>query len=216
MPLEQAIASVPADRPRNQVPKWPSAQPNAKWPGLLRAALDPPSSQFSFASFASHVLRTSLSFMAKTKCGFDSQQGIEGSILLSSWGPTLLVDIGFDQDYKPDQKPLGTPKAAITGIEALVDTGASESCIDSLLASQLNLPIADKRPMGGIGGQQMADMYLAQIHVPSLNFTIYGMFAGVHLAAGGQRHKVLIGRTFLQSFTMVYEGKTGTVTISSD
>jgi hypothetical protein len=53
--------------------------------------------------------------------------------------------------------------------------------------------------------------------VPTLNVTIYGAFAGVHLAAGGQLHQALIGRTFLSSFsfTMVYEGATGTVTISS-
>jgi hypothetical protein len=57
-------------------------------------------------------------------------------------------------------------------------------------------------------------MYLAQIHVPSLLFTIHGAFAGVELAAGGQVHKALIGRTFLQNFTMVYEGTTGTVKIS--
>ena len=48
-----------------------------------------------------------------------------------------------------------------------------------------------------------------------LNFTIYGMFAGVHLVAGGQIHRALIGRTFLQHYTMVYEGRTGTVTISN-
>ena len=59
-------------------------------------------------------------------------------------------------------------------------------------------------------------MHLAQIHVPSLNFTIYGAFAGVHLKTGGQIHQALIGRTFLQNFTMVYEGLTGTVTISKD
>ena len=62
----------------------------------------------------------------------------------------------------------------------------------------------------------MANVYLAQVHVPSLNFTMYGAFAGVELAAGGQVHGALIGRTFLQHFTMIYEGRTGTVTLSND
>lgn len=74
----------------------------------------------------------------------------------------------------------------------------------------------DKRPVAGIGGQQMAEMFLAQIHIPALNHTMYGLFAGVHLQAGGQRHRALLGRSFLLGFTMVYEGKTGTVTISSE
>jgi len=38
----------------------------------------------------------------------------------------------------------------------------------------------------------------------------------VDLIAGGQAHYALIGRTFLQSFTMVYEGRTGTVTLSNN
>jgi hypothetical protein len=58
-------------------------------------------------------------------------------------------------------------------------------------------------------------MHLAQIHISTLKFTLYGTFAGVHLIKGGQVHKALIGRTFLRHFTMVYEGKTGRVTISS-
>jgi hypothetical protein len=153
--------------------------------------------------------------MAKTKCGFDSQLGVHGSTLLVSQGPTLLVDIGFDPAYRP-LSGGPRPQPAITQVDALVDTGATECCIDSLLATQLQLPVVDKRPVAGIGGQQMADMYLAQVYVPSLNHIVYGLFAGVNLQAGGQRHKALLGRTFLSYFTMVYEGKTGTVTLSSD
>ncbi len=44
---------------------------------------------------------------------------------------------------------------------------------------------------------------------------MYGLFAGVHLVAGGQSHKALIGRTFLRSFTMIYNGRTGAVTLDS-
>jgi predicted aspartyl protease len=152
--------------------------------------------------------------MAETKCGFnDVMGGASGSDLLVSWGPTLVVNIGFDPSFDANNLRL-PPVAGISGIQALVDTGATESCIDNLLATQLNLPIVDRRPIGGIGGQQMANMYLAQIHVPTLNFTIYGAFAGVELRAGGQQPSALIGRTFLRKYTMTYEGRTGTVTLS--
>lgn len=151
--------------------------------------------------------------MAQTKCGFDSGPAGSGSNLLTLYGPTLLVNIGFDAGFNPQQgKP---PIPAITGVEALVDTGATESCIDSFLAAQLNLPIIDKKPICGSAGQHDAWIYMAQIHVPALAFTLYGAFAGVHLQAGGQRHKALIGRSFLRPFTLTYEGKTGSVTISS-
>ena len=131
--------------------------------------------------------------------------------MLAVYGPTLWVDIGFDSNYKLGQIPV----PGIKSVEALVDTGAGESCIDSLLAAQLNLPIVDRRLVSGVHGSQQVNMHLAQIHIPTPQFTLYGTFAGVHLIKGGQVHKALIGRTFLRNFTMVYEGKTPRVTISS-
>jgi len=153
--------------------------------------------------------------MPETKCGFnDVPGGATGAILLEVHGPTILVDIGFDPAFQTTP-PIKRPIAGITGISALVDTGAAESCIDSMLAAQLNLPIVDRRQISGCHGSQEVNMHLAQVHFPSLNFTIWGAFAGVHLTAGGQVHRALIGRTFLKHYTMVYEGRTGTVTLSS-
>lgn len=152
--------------------------------------------------------------MAETKCGFNSVPGgASGALLLAIYGPTLVVNVGFDLKWTPD--PKTPPIPGLAGIHALVDTGASESCIDNLLAAQLNLPVVDRRSIAGSSGKHTVSVYLAQIHVPALSFTIYGQFAGVDLKAGGQVHNALIGRTFLQNFTMVYEGRTGNVTISS-
>ena len=83
--------------------------------------------------------------MPTTKCGFNSiLGGATGAKLLTFYGPTLLVNIGFDPDYndRPTDPP---PQPGITDVRALVDTGALESCIDSVLAAQLNLPIFDRR-----------------------------------------------------------------------
>lgn len=153
--------------------------------------------------------------MAETLCGFTDGPSSSGAELLTALGPTLVIDIGFDPTYRVDAQPPVLPIAAITGVVGLVDTGATECCIDNLLAVQLGLPLVDKRPIAGVSGQHMANVYLAQIHVPSLKFTITGKFAGVDLAAGGQMHKALMGRTFLRNFTMTYEGKTGGVKISN-
>lgn len=152
--------------------------------------------------------------MPETRCGFDDiNGGAKGHELLVSYGPTIMVDIGFDAAYVPQKG--GKPVAGLTNVTALVDTGATASCIDSLLASQLNLPIVDKQITAGVHGALEVNMHLAQIHIPSLGFTIYGQFAGVHLQAGGQPHRALLGRTFLRAFKFVYEGHTGTVTIST-
>jgi predicted aspartyl protease len=148
--------------------------------------------------------------MRGTKCGFDDiDGGSAGADQLITWGPTLVVDIGFDPNHPFDAKIPPVP--GLKGLNALVDTGATESCIDNLLAAQLNLPVVDKRTICGIHGAQEVNMYLAQVHVTTLNYTIHGAFAGVDLRAGGQPHSALIGRTFLQHFQMIYDGLTGTV-----
>lgn len=149
--------------------------------------------------------------MRTTKCGFDSANGLHGADLLTFHGPTLLVTIGFDETY--DDKGVVPPRGDAQDVRALVDTGATESCIDSQLATTLNLPVVDRVRISGVGGAHEVNVYLAQIHVPALSFTLTGRFSGVHLSAGGQPHLALMGRTFLRHFTMVYEGMTGTVTL---
>ena len=70
--------------------------------------------------------------------------------------------------------------------------------------------------MAGAVGVAEVNMHLAQIHVPELNWTVYGRFAAAHLAAGGHPHRALIGRTFLRRFLLAYDGRTGSVTLSND
>ena len=153
--------------------------------------------------------------MRSTSCGFSDNQNVKGRDLLVLSGPTLVVDIGFDPLYVPSGQPgyKGAPDLAMKGVHALVDTGATQSCIDSQLAIALGLPVVDQAKVAGIGGEKTVNMHLAQIHVPSLPHTIYGSFAAVDLAAGGQTHYALIGRTFLRPFKMEYDGTTGEVVI---
>jgi hypothetical protein len=81
------------------------------------------------------------------------------------------------------------------------------------VAGRLVLPIIDRRICSGIGGATRVNVYMAQVYVPSLPHMLFQAFSGVELEAGGQRHSVLLGRTFLQQFAMQYNGKTGEVVI---
>jgi predicted aspartyl protease len=155
--------------------------------------------------------------MPTTKCGFDDGPAARGRDLLIGAGPTIFVMIGFDPTYDPagDVK-VRLPLLPQQQLPALIDTGATESCIDGGLAMRLNLPIIDRRRVGGVHGAGEVNVHLAQLHIPSLSSTLYGPFCAVDLIAGGQAHHALIGRTFLQHFTMTYEGRTGTVTLSND
>lgn len=152
--------------------------------------------------------------MASTECGFaDGPGGVLGCDLLISNGPTLNVNIGFDPSYNPISADP-PPTLPVIGLPALVDSGATDSCIDRLLAAQLKLPVVDRQRVAGVHGARDVNMHLAQIHVPSLDVTLYGKFAGVDLIAGGMIHHALIGRTFLRHFTMAYDGLTGSVVLS--
>ena len=65
-------------------------------------------------------------------------------------GPNLDVKIGFDPEFQPAE-----PERVIlpeVRLPALVDTGATESCIDSELAMALQLPIVDRQAIAGIHG----------------------------------------------------------------
>ena len=136
---------------------------------------------------------------------------MSGRELLVAHGPTLLVRIGFDENFVRGNLPQ--PALPRELLPALVDTGASDSSIDSQLAQRLGLTIVDEAVIAGAGGTERVNMYLAQIQVPDLQITVYGRFCSVHLQAGNQQHIALIGRTFLQHFTMEYKGTTGSVTL---
>ena len=127
--------------------------------------------------------------MTTVSCGFQSPGD------LSLYGPTVSVLIGFDRFYRPDGPAL--PVLPPERLPALVDTGASVSSIDDSLAQRLRLPLVDTGTVSGVGGNTPVNIYLAQIFIPDLTFTIYGQFAGVLLSQGDQPHQALIGRTFL-------------------
>ena len=146
--------------------------------------------------------------------GFSDRPGLSGREALIRYGPTILVEIGFDAGFEDSDEER--PDIPDDLFPALVDTGASENCIDADLARRLGLPLGGQRDLAGITGVSNFDYYPAQIYVPGLERTIYGQFAGVHIQAGGQSQYAIIGRDFLQYYLMAYDGRSGRVTISAD
>ena len=125
-------------------------------------------------------------------------------------GPMVSVQIGDDHKFRPGGDRHG-PNLSNTLYSALVDTGSRDSCIDSGLATELNLQILGQRCLTGFQGSQRVNVYYAQVYIPELNGVFSHQFAGVNL---GKPPHVLIGRDLLQNFTMTYEGQTGVVRIS--
>ena len=141
--------------------------------------------------------------MIEVECGFSDP----GALQLQ--GPTIDVRIGFDEHFAPGSSP-SIPE---TLYPALIDTGASDRCIDSGLAAQLKLPVVDQSPVAGVGERELMTVHLAHMFFPSLQILGYGRFIAVHLVAGGQKHQALLGRDFLSTVLLTYDGLTGKVTI---
>jgi hypothetical protein len=135
-------------------------------------------------------------------------------------GPSILVDIGFDPAVLAQvaagvaAQPLPAASPNVRQVLALIDTGALESCIDDVLAQQLQLPIVNQQQVAGVGGAHTLNVYLAYIGVPLLGTVQAGMFIGAQLTAGGQQHGALIGRTLLSDTLLVYDGRSGSVKLA--
>lgn len=148
---------------------------------------------------------------------------VPGPQALVMKGPTLNVEVGFnadlfDSDPAKVSAAVQATHAAAPGprlVEALIDTGAGESCIDEELAKELQLPLIDQQASAsGVGGKDKFNLYLGHIRIPALNQLQYGRFLGARMRAGGQPHEVLIGRTLFQSMVIVYDGRDGSVRIA--
>ena len=140
------------------------------------------------------------------------KNGLSAADLLIQLGPTLLVDIGLKSRAAAGQPPDLPGKR----IKALVDTGAGGDCIDDELARRLRLPVSEEGEISGVGGRHRTVIYLARLYVPALDRLLFQQFTGVKLAEGRQLQQVILGRTFLRQYRLVYDGASGQVELSTD
>jgi len=93
-------------------------------------------------------------------------------------------------------------------MDALIDTGATDICIDMQTAEKLQLLPVDTASLGGIGGRVEAKIFAGMLEVPNLQFKqIVRMFSPVGAVLPS---KVILGRSFLRNYIMTYHGPDGT------
>ena len=157
--------------------------------------------------------------MSRVTLRFTGQSGAdlsgeEASRALHRIGPTIGAIVGLDTGH--DRNLIGPAPAGFRDVEALIDTGASFSCIDQNLAIELRLPRIGEQSASGMGGSEAFPVHLAQIQVPLLNLSLFGRIVAVKLTEGGQRHSVLLGCEFLKRFRMTYDGRSGLTIIENE
>ena len=105
------------------------------------------------------------------------------------------------------------PKAANEPAEepvitnGLIDTGASDVCIDYRLAMQLGLKAVNQSTVNVVGGSTLATIYMGRLKVPEIGFDrIMPLYA---LKVRHPTPEVLLGRSFLQNYIVTFDGPAG-------
>jgi predicted aspartyl protease len=135
------------------------------------------------------------------------------SVVLQHRGPCLQVAIKLH----PDIEQQLTSQAAevpppVTGW-ALLDTGASTTCLDDQVAEQLSLPVIGTASIGTAShASSRRNIYPVAIEIAGLQTHIIAKAVGVELSSQGLL--ALIGRDVLSACTLFYNGLSGEITLS--
>ena len=122
----------------------------------------------------------------------------------------VSVEQNIAQQLLAQGLSLPTPERGL----ALIDTGATSTCIDEAAAARLNLPAIDVVTVASVShASTQQSVHPIQIEVVGLPITIGAPRAiGAPLAAQGL--VVLIGRDVLQHCTLFYNGLIGSFSLS--
>lgn len=156
------------------------------------------------------ILHSQAAVLTKTPDGRTVQAPPAIGLLLR--GPVVQVSVTIEQNagkgLTAHGKTLPTPKSGL----ALIDTGASNTCIDDQAAEELGLPVIDVASMQSASHEKHpCNVYPIQIITPIITLNAPRAM-GAALASQGLL--VLIGRDVLQHCTLYYNGPVGQFTLS--
>lgn len=139
--------------------------------------------------------------------------------VLAKVGPILTVEvstpIALAEKLTKENKPLPQPK---TGL-ALIDTGATHTCVDDDIISQLGVNPIGRTKIHGSAGAHEVNIFPAHLRFPAIpNFEIdFTATLGVNIQAqqvNNQSIIALLGRDVLLKCVFVYNGSLGIYTLA--
>jgi len=158
------------------------------------------------------ILHVQIAAQAQAPDG--STANVPPSIGLLERGPVVQVNVSVEQHIAQQLLQQGqvlpTPESGL----ALIDTGATGTCIDEAAAQRLRLPVVDVATIASVSHTAtQQNVYPIQIEVIGLPIQINAARA-IAAPLAGQGLLVLIGRDVLQHCTLFYNGITGSFTLS--
>ncbi|MEJ7624213.1 MAG: retroviral-like aspartic protease family protein [Pyrinomonadaceae bacterium] len=139
---------------------------------------------------------------------------IPPAVALQQRGPVVQIIVGIAQTFADQLLQQGaTLPTPFSGV-ALIDTGASVTCIDDAIAQNIGLPVIDVVTMAS-ASHASTQQNVYPIHMQIVGSPIRGEVANA-IGANLQSQGIiaLIGRDFLQYCTLHYNGLTGAITLS--
>jgi len=128
------------------------------------------------------------------------------------YGPTVAVEVMVHPNMARSLKEAGksVPESVIG--DAMIDSGAQATTIDTSVAERLQLPRTSKIEAFGIGGRSEGYTSPCSIFIPSLKLTTNCARAHCHELTKNAKHIIaLIGRDILKQMTFFYDGINGQV-----
>lgn len=119
-------------------------------------------------------------------------------------GPAVSVTIEPSTPVLLSRQKSGTATSPVRAL-ALIDTGASITCIDESIVKSLRLTHRDTARILTPSGESIHNLYDVRLTVSQL---VTRELPVVEANMSNQQHKVLIGRDILAIGTLIYSGWT--------
>ncbi|MEW6251640.1 MAG: aspartyl protease family protein [Planctomycetota bacterium] len=128
------------------------------------------------------------------------------------FGPTVQVSIGVHDYLQRHLQSQGTPVPAPIVGDAIIDTGATTTTIDTCVAKSLNLTQSGTVQSVGIGGASTGFRAACSVNIKGLKVSIPR--AHCHELPPSANVVALIGRDVLRYMLLKYDGIEGVVTLT--
>ncbi|MDE0055975.1 MAG: aspartyl protease family protein [Gammaproteobacteria bacterium] len=147
---------------------------------------------------------------------FRDDQGNEHQIsppqALRQRGPVLTATLTLSDRQQQAEAASGRGSRSVSG-SVLIDTGASQTCVDQQAANELGLTIFGTGRMTSASHSDVeVPLFVGKIVLPNITINVEGAM-GAQLEEQGLI--ALIGRDLLQNAVLVYNGVDGSVTLST-
>ncbi len=121
-------------------------------------------------------------------------------------GPVITIE-GIVIDVIVHREPKAAVEEGVPEFvehRAMIDTGASDTCIDYRIARALKLRQIDQRTIGTVGGPIEVGVFLGLLEIPQLGFKRLDRLFAPKIER--INYNVLIGRSVLREFLFTYDG----------